>query len=78
MAHSHGGSFVNRFRVRVGNDLLKIWIVADRVPDGIAFQTRNGNELTGWACDQLANYFHGVLGPRPTNKCLGGRFPLER
>jgi hypothetical protein len=71
MAHNHGDSFVNSFRFRAGNDLLKIWIVADRVPDGIDFQTRNGNELTGWACDQLANYFHGVLGPPAGEQVFG-------
>ena len=32
MAHIHGNSFVDSFRLRAGNDLLKIWIVADRVP----------------------------------------------
>jgi hypothetical protein len=57
MAHSHGNSFVNSFRLRAGNELLKIWIVADRVPGGIDFQTRNGNELTGRACDQLGELF---------------------
>ena len=77
MTHIHGNSFVNSFRLRAGNDLLKIWIVADRVPDGIDFQTRNGN-LTGWACEQMANYFHGVLGPgrqtsvRVEDSCLNG------
>lgn len=78
MAHIHGSSFVNSFRLRAGNELLKIWLVAGRVTGGIDFQMRTGNELTGWACDQLANYFHGVLGPRPANKRLGRRFLLER
>ena len=77
MAHIHGNSFVNSFRLRVDNDLLKICIVADRVPNGIDFQTRNGN-LTGWACEQMPNYCHGVLGPgRRTSvwvedSCLNG------
>jgi len=46
MAHIHGSSFVNSFRLRAGNERLKIWCVADRVTGGIDFQTRNGNELT--------------------------------
>lgn len=78
MAPIHGSSFVNGLRLRAGNELLKIWLVADRVPGGIDFQTRNGSELTGRACDHLANYFHGVLGPgRRTSvwvedSCLNG------
>jgi hypothetical protein len=46
MAHIHGGSFVNTFPLRAGNELLKIWLVADWVLGVIDFQTRNGNELT--------------------------------
>jgi hypothetical protein len=78
MAPIHGSSFVNGLPLRAGDELLKIWLVADRVPGGIDFQTRNGNELTGRACDHLANYFHGVLGPgRRTSvwvedSCLNG------
>ena len=78
MAHIHGISFVSSFRLRAGNELLKIWIVADRVPGGIDFQTRNGNESTGRGCDQLANYFHGVLaGPGRRTSVWGRRFLLE-
>jgi hypothetical protein len=75
MAHIHGSSFINSFRLRAANDLLKISIAADRVPGGIAFPTRNGNELTGRTCDQLANYFHGVLGPRPGEQVFGWKIP---
>ena len=77
MAHINGRSFVNRFPLKAGKDLLKILLVADRVPDGIDFQTRNGNELTGRACDQLANYFHDVLGPG-RQRVFGWKIPLER
>src|SRR5437762_3865705 len=54
---------VNGCRLRFGNELLKTWIIADRIPDGIDLQTRNGNELTGRSCDQLAKYFYCVLRP---------------
>src|SRR2546430_5115682 len=52
---------VNGFRFRLGKKFLKIWIIADRVPDRVDLQTRNGNELTGRGCDELANYFYRVL-----------------
>jgi hypothetical protein len=77
MAHIYGSSFVNSFRLRAGNELLKIGLVADRVPDGIDFQTRNGNELTGRACDQLANYFTTSSGPAG-ERVFGWKIPLER
>jgi hypothetical protein len=38
MAHIRGSSFVNSFRLRAGNERLKIWLVADRVPGCIVFR----------------------------------------
>ena len=72
MAHIHGSSFVNSLRLRAGNKLLKIWIVADRVPDGIDFQTRNGNELTRPASECFGRGF-GNRAPQVEND-----FVLER
>src|SRR6266567_3512941 len=52
---------VNGCRLGFGNEFLKPWIIADRIPDGIDFQTRNGNDLSGGSCDQLAKYFYSLL-----------------
>src|SRR5713101_5245440 len=61
---------VHGFRLRFGKELLEIWIIADRIPDRIDLQTRNGNDRTGRNCDQLAKYFYRFLGP------AGARFDL--
>src|SRR6266446_217141 len=63
LARGIGKLFVNGCRLRFGNEFLKIWIVADRIPDRIDLQTRNGNNLSGRGCDQLAKYFYRFLGP---------------
>jgi len=36
--------FVNGFRLRFGNQFLKIWIGANWIPDGVDLKTRNRNE----------------------------------
>src|SRR6266480_2844886 len=61
LARGIGILLVHGCRLRFGNEFLKTWIIADRVPDGIDLQTRNGNELTR-SCDQLAKYFDRILG----------------
>src|SRR6266487_2365388 len=58
----HGKLFVNGFRLRFGNEFLKAWVIADRIPDGVDLETRNGNDFTGRSCDQLAKYFYRFLG----------------
>src|SRR5437899_4932309 len=57
-----GKLLVNGDRLGFGNEFLKIWIAADRIPDGVDLQTRNGNDSTGGSCDQLAKYFYRFLG----------------
>jgi len=59
----HCKLLVNGFRLGFGKEFLKTWIIPDRIPDGVDFQTRNGNDSTGGGCDQLAKYFYRVLGP---------------
>src|SRR6266700_1080486 len=49
---------VNGCRLRFGNEFLEIWIIADRVPDRVDLQTRNGNDRAGRSRDQLAKYFY--------------------
>jgi hypothetical protein len=58
----HWKLLVKGFLLGFGNEFLKTWIVADRVPHGIDLQARNGNDLTGRESDQLANYFYRFLG----------------
>src|SRR6266487_1181024 len=58
LARGIGILLVHGCRLRFGNEFLKTWILADRIPHGIDLQTRNGNELTGGGCDQLTNYFY--------------------
>jgi hypothetical protein len=57
-----GKLLVNGCRLGFGNEFLKIWIIADRVPDGIDLQPRNRNILPR-DCEQLAKYFYRFLRP---------------
>ena len=44
IAQRHGKLLVNGRRLGFGKKFLKPRIVADRIPDGIDLQTRNGND----------------------------------
>src|SRR6266481_407765 len=61
LARGIGKLFVNGCRLGFGKEFLKTWIVADRIPDGVDLQTRNGYDLSGRGRDQLANDFYCVL-----------------
>jgi hypothetical protein len=63
IAQRHYRLLINGRRLGFGKKSLKAWIVADRIPDGIDFQTRNGNDSPGWDCEQLAKYFYCFFGP---------------
>src|SRR5713101_3847467 len=39
----HCKLLVNGFRLGFGKEFLKTWIIADRIPDGVDLQPRNGN-----------------------------------
>jgi len=63
---------VDSFWLRFGKKFLKTSIVADRVPDEVDLQTRNGNDLTGRSCNQLAKYFYSVSKKAPLESCSTG------
>jgi len=44
IAQRHGKLLVNGRRLGFGKKSLKAWIFADRIPDGIDFQPRNGDD----------------------------------
>jgi hypothetical protein len=71
MTHIHGSSFVNSFRLSGGNELLKIWIVADRAPGGSIFRramemNRPAGSVTSWRI-----IFTASLEPRPGERVFG-------
>jgi len=68
VARTHGKLLVDGSRLGFGNEFLKIWIIADRIPDGVDLQTCNGNDFTGRSRDQLAKYFYGLV------RLAGARF----
>jgi hypothetical protein len=58
----NGKLLVNSFRFGFGNEFLKTWIIADRIPDRVDLQTSDGNDFSGRSCNQLAKYFYRLLG----------------
>src|SRR6266700_2520759 len=60
-ARGIGRLLVNGCRLGFGNEFLKTWIIADRVPDRVDLQPRNGNDSTGRSRDQLAKYFYSFI-----------------
>src|SRR6266480_6826614 len=70
LARGIGKLFVNGCRLGFGKEFLKTGIIADRIPDRVDLQTRNGNDATGRSCDQLAKYFYSFI------SVAGARFDL--
>jgi hypothetical protein len=62
IAQHHTKLLVNGRRLGFGKKFLKARIIADWVPDGIDFQTCNGNDSPRRGCEQLAKYFYRFFG----------------